>query len=65
VTRRLTPPEWATLAQRLQQAGETHAAERLRALVAQQTACGATGEIEIHVPAGVAAAVERIERKTQ
>lgn len=60
MTRRLSPAEWQTLAQCLQQAGETRAAERLRAQLVTAAVYGVTGAIELTLPAGVAAAVERL-----
>lgn len=60
MTRKLTPSQWSALAARLRASGEARAAERLNAQLLAATHYGVTGEIELHLPAGVAAAVERL-----
>lgn len=59
-----THTQWSDLAARLQAAGETRAAERLRRALAQVNCyhpAGAVAPIELALPAAVAAAVERLD----
>lgn len=59
----LLPSEWSALISRLAAAGEERAAERLRQGLAQVRVYGPAADatpLSLDLPAGVAAAVERI-----